>query len=42
MRLPLQSLFLDDQLMFDPLSLSDFEGLRGATEATIRVTIAEE
>merc|ERR1712046_460116 len=35
------SLFLDDQMMFDPLSLTDFESIRGASEATIHVKIAD-
>merc|ERR1712072_733539 len=34
------TLELDGQMMFDPLSLSDFESIRGSSEATVHVKIA--
>ena len=30
---------LDDKVMFDPLSLSDFEAMKGAQEATVHVKV---
>ena len=35
-----QTLYLDDALMFDPLSLSDFPSMKGALEAEISVKVA--
>ena len=36
-----QTLELDGKMMFDPLSLNDFEAIRGATEATIHVKVGQ-